>query len=108
MVGARNAGLTPIWYKGAMDFEQEDHDDAGAHDSVHVVMDQRRHELRGGIDAIGPFDSLRVKLANTDYTHTEFEGDAVGTVFHNRHREARPSELAEMSRKTSSSAPSRP
>ena len=27
VVGARNAGLTPIWYKGAMDFEQEDHDD---------------------------------------------------------------------------------
>ncbi|HWS79131.1 MAG TPA: TonB-dependent receptor, partial [Thermomonas sp.] len=30
-----------------------------------------------------------LKLADTDYTHTEFEGEAVGTVFHNQGREAR-------------------
>ncbi|RYF67497.1 MAG: TonB-dependent receptor, partial [Comamonadaceae bacterium] len=30
-----------------------------------------------------------VKFADTDYTHTEFEGAEVGTVFHNRGREAR-------------------
>ena len=64
-----------------------DADDEGH--PVHVLMDQRRAELRGGIDAIGPFETLRVKLADTDYTHTEFEGEAVGTVFQNRHREAR-------------------
>lgn len=62
--------------------------DADVHD-VHVLLDQRRSELRGGIDASGPFESLRVKLADTDYSHTEFEGEAVGTVFHNRNREAR-------------------
>lgn len=73
--------------------DDHDHDhgdeDAHGHADVRIVMDQRRSELRGGIDAIGPFDSLRVKLADTDYTHTEFEGDEVGTVFHNRSREAR-------------------
>src|SRR3546814_1657458 len=36
---------------------------------------QRRGELRGGLDDLGPFASLRVKLAHTDYTHTEFESD---------------------------------
>ena len=56
---------------------------------VHLLMDQRRSELRGGIDKIGWFESLRVKLADTDYTHTEFEGEAVGTVFHNRSTEGR-------------------
>ena len=33
--------------------------------------------------------SLRVKVARTDYTHTEFEGDEVGTVFDNDSTEAR-------------------
>src|SRR3546814_2916134 len=52
-------------------------------------MDQRRGELRGGLDNLGPFASLRVKLAHTDYTHTEFEGDEVGTVFENESTEGR-------------------
>lgn len=63
-----------------------DHAEAG---SVRIGMDQRRTELRGGLDDLGAFASLRVKYAATDYTHTEFEGDAVGTVFNNRSREAR-------------------
>src|SRR3546814_18766168 len=52
-------------------------------------MDQRRGELRGGLDNLGPFASLRVKLAHTDYTHTEFEGNEVGTVFENESTEGR-------------------
>ena len=27
VAGARNAGMFPVWYKGAVDFEQPDHDD---------------------------------------------------------------------------------
>lgn len=65
--------------------EGEGHGD----EDVRIVMDQRRSELRTGIDDVGPLQSLRLKLADTDYTHTEFEGEAVGTVFHNRSREAR-------------------
>ena len=74
------------------DHEGEDHaqdEHAGEADGVHILMDQRRSELSGGIDRVGPFDSLRLKLADTDYTHTEFEGNAVGTVFHNKSQEAR-------------------
>src|SRR5690606_11886159 len=68
-----------------------DHDeDAHAEEGgVHIVMDQRRGELRGGLDDLGPFASLRVKIAQTDYTHTEFEGDEVGTVFENESTEGR-------------------
>ena len=68
-----------------------DHGDeeGDAHGAVHIVMDQRRNEIRGGLDDIGAFESLRVKLAHTDYTHTEYEGDAVGTVFDNTTVEGR-------------------
>ena len=68
-----------------------DHGDeeGDAHGDVHIVMDQRRNEIRGGLDDIGAFESLRVKLAHTDYTHTEYEGDAVGTVFDNTTVEGR-------------------
>ncbi|MBJ7573587.1 TonB-dependent receptor [Luteimonas sp. MC1828] len=68
-----------------------DHDESesDAHGAVHVVMDQRRNEVRGGLDDIGAFESLRIKLAHTDYTHTEYEGDTVGTVFDNTTLEGR-------------------
>src|SRR5690606_21791702 len=68
-----------------------DHDDDGHddHGDVHIVMDQRRSEIRGGLDDVGPFQSLRARLAHTDYTHTEYEGDEVGTVFDNTTIEGR-------------------
>ncbi|RPE77273.1 TonB-dependent receptor [Vulcaniibacterium tengchongense] len=69
--------------------EEQDagHEEEGG---VHIGLDQRRYELRGGLDDVGPFKSLRAKFAHTDYTHTEYEGDgAVGTVFDNASNEAR-------------------
>lgn len=75
---------------GDDEHDDEEHDDDHAEEApVHIVMDQRRTEVRGGIDNVGAFESLRVKFADTDYSHTEFEGDDIGTVFHNRGREAR-------------------
>ena len=79
------------------DHEQDGHDEDGhgdeeeAHgdEAVRIVMDQRRGEVRGGLDAFGPFQSTRFKLARTAYTHTEFEGDEVGTVFDNTSTEGR-------------------
>lgn len=82
------------------DDHAHEHDDGGhahgddeAHNEeahgVHIVMDQRRHELRGGLDEVGAFRSMRVKLARTAYTHTEFEDGAVGTVFDNTSDEGR-------------------
>ena len=75
--------------------EEHDHgggDDEEAHEEegpVHIVMDQRRYELRGGLNDLGAFDTLRVKVARNEYTHTEFEGQEVGTVFDNDSTEAR-------------------
>ena len=58
-------------------------EEEGDEEGVHVGMRQHRAEVRGGLDDFGAFESLRVKLAATDYTHTEYEGDAIGTVFDN-------------------------
>src|SRR5688500_10375315 len=69
---------------------EEEHAEEGP---VHIDMDQRRYEVRGGLDQLGAFDSLRVKVARTEYTHTEFEGTEVGTVFDNDSVEGR-AELA--------------
>ncbi|HEY0660402.1 MAG TPA: TonB-dependent receptor [Lysobacter sp.] len=66
--------------------EEEHHDEEGG---VHIGMDQRRYELRGGLNDLGPFQSLRGKVARTEYTHTEFEGEEIGTVFDNTSTEAR-------------------
>ena len=65
------------------------HGDGHGPGDVHIVMDQRRSEVRGGLDEVGPFQSLRARIAHTDYTHTEYEGEAVGTVFDNESLEAR-------------------
>lgn len=70
------------------------HDDHGGgeehgEESVSIRMDQRRTELRGGLRGLGVFDSLNVKVSNSDYTHTEYEGEDVGTVFESDTLEAR-------------------
>ncbi|KIQ98212.1 TonB-dependent receptor [Lysobacter sp. A03] len=70
----------------------DDHDhgeDAPGDDAVHILMDQRRTEVRAGLDGLGVFETLRFKFADTRYTHTEFEGAAIGTVFDNASKEAR-------------------
>ncbi|MCI4569290.1 TonB-dependent receptor [Lysobacter sp. CFH 32150] len=64
-------------------------EEGGEEGGVHIVLDQRRHELRGGFDGFGAFKSIRAKLARTEYTHTEFEGNEVGTVFDNDSTEGR-------------------
>jgi iron complex outermembrane receptor protein len=68
--------------------EEEEHE-GEEHAGVHIDMDQRRYEVRGGLNGLGAFDTLRVKLARNEYTHTEYEGHEVGTVFDNDSTEAR-------------------
>lgn len=69
--------------------EHEGEEEAHGEGGVRIALDQRRSEMRGGLDDLGPLASVRLKIADTDYTHTEFEGGEVGTVFDNRGREAR-------------------
>ena len=58
--------------------EEEGHDEG----DVSIGLRQYRGDLKGIVDlGTGFFDEARTRLAYTDYTHTEFEGDEVGTVF---------------------------
>jgi iron complex outermembrane receptor protein len=84
-----NSGYGVPGHAHAEEDAEDDAEHAGHEGGVRIVMDQRRGEVRGGLDDLGAFQSLRVKLARTEYTHTEFEGDAVGTVFDNTGTEAR-------------------
>ncbi|ALN56710.1 MULTISPECIES: TonB-dependent receptor [Lysobacter] len=73
------------------DDDGHDHggEEEGEEGPVHIEMDQRRTEVRGGLNDLGPFASLRVKLARTEYTHTEYDGAVPGTVFDNTSTEGR-------------------
>ena len=54
----------------------------GGGEKVVLDMLQDRAELKGGLNGdVWIFDGLRFGVANTQYEHTEFEGDEVGTRF---------------------------
>lgn len=58
--------------------EEEGHE----HGDVTIGMKQYRVDLRGTLDlGDGFFDEVRTRWGYSDYTHTEFEGDEIGTVF---------------------------
>ena len=49
---------------------------------VTIGLRQWRADLRGDVElGDGLFDELKIRGGYSDYTHTEFEGDEVGTVF---------------------------
>lgn len=57
---------------------------------VTIGLRQYRYDLRGEVEmGEGLFDKLRIRAGYADYTHTEFEGDEVGTVFNSKGIEAR-------------------
>ena len=62
---------------------------AEADESVRIGLRQNRFDLKGGVREIGAFREINLRFSNNTYTHTEFEGGAVGTRFDNRARETR-------------------
>ncbi|WP_343517945.1 TonB-dependent receptor [Sphingomonas sp.] len=61
-----------------------DHEEEGGHEHgpVTIGLHQWRADLRGEVNVNGGFlDKIRVRAGYSDYEHTEFEGDEVGTVF---------------------------
>lgn len=58
-------------------------------DAVTIGLVQTRVDLRGAVNLSGLFDSLQIRSAFGDYSHTEFEGAETGTVFAGRGVEAR-------------------
>jgi iron complex outermembrane recepter protein len=55
-----------------------------AEDEVTIGMQTRRYALEGEIRGLGGIlQSVKAQASRTEYQHTEFEGDEVGTVFKN-------------------------
>lgn len=77
--------------------DEEDHEDEDDHDheeeeeeNVTIGLESRRVDgVIAGIDPFSGFSALELKVADTDYTHTEFEGDEIGTVFDSETLDAR-------------------
>ena len=96
--GESHLGASASWYDsrygiperpGAGHAHQEG-EDGGEPAPVSIDMQQFRADLRGEL-ALGEgfLDRLVTRVGYTDYTHTEFEGDEVGTVFDVKGIEAR-------------------
>ncbi len=74
--------------------EGEEGEEGGGEDegeeAVSIDLRQFRVDMRGALDlGDGIFSQLRTRVGFSDYTHTEFEGDEVGTVFETEGIEAR-------------------
>ncbi len=64
--------------------EEEGEEEGGEEEEegpVTIDLEQVRIDLRGGVQLGGFFETLNFRAGYSDYTHTEFEGDEVGTVF---------------------------
>ncbi|QLC24259.1 TonB-dependent receptor [Parasphingopyxis algicola] len=62
--------------------EEEGEEEEEEEGPVTIDLEQIRADLRGEIRVANGFlDSIRIRLGYSDYTHTEFEGDEVGTRF---------------------------
>ena len=48
---------------------------------VSISLEQQRQDLSARFDMQGLFEHLKIRAARSDYEHTEFEGDEVGTMF---------------------------
>ena len=78
---------------GAHAHEEEGEDHGGEEEEgeevVRLDMRQDRFDLRGGVRDVGPLQEVNYRLTRSQYEHTEFEGEEVGTVFENRGTELR-------------------
>lgn len=73
------------------DHDDDDHDhDHDEEEAVTIGLKQTRYDLRGEWRFTNaPIDRIRVSAGYADYTHTEFEGDEIGTVFNSKGVEGR-------------------
>ncbi len=66
------------------------HDGGAEEVPVTIGMRQYRFDVRGELDlGDGLFEKLRLRAGYADYTHTEFEGDEIGTTFNSKGVETR-------------------
>ncbi|MXO86573.1 TonB-dependent receptor [Altererythrobacter aurantiacus] len=69
-------------HHGEEEGEEEETGEEEGEERVSIGLRQYRADFRGDIAlGNGLFDRLKLRAGYSDYTHTEFEGDEVGTVF---------------------------
>ncbi|MFK4003265.1 TonB-dependent receptor [Qipengyuania sp. NPDC077563] len=69
---------------------EEEHGEEEGAETVNIGLRQYRADMRGDLLlGDGFFQRLKIRAGYSDYTHTEFEGDEVGTVFDVQGIEAR-------------------
>ena len=62
--------------------DEDDHGEEEGEEAVSIGLRRYRADFRANIDlGDGFFDSVQSRIGYSDYTHTEFEGAEVGTVF---------------------------
>lgn len=65
-------------------------EEEGGEENVSIGLQQFRADFKGDIAlGDGAFERLKLRVGYSDYTHTEFEGPEVGTVFDSTSVEAR-------------------
>jgi iron complex outermembrane receptor protein len=73
--------------------EGEEEEEAGEEEGEELVtigLEQFRADFRGDVFlGDGAFERLKLRVGYSDYTHTEFEGPEVGTIFDSQSIEAR-------------------
>lgn len=98
--GESNLGIAVGWYDSTYGIPlrpgvghhhgEEGGEEEKGEESVSIGLKQFRADLRGSLDlGEGFFGELATRAGFSDYTHTEFEGDEVGTVFDVQGLEAR-------------------
>ncbi|MEW4449225.1 TonB-dependent receptor [Qipengyuania sp. JC766] len=77
-------------HHGEEEGAEEEAGEEEGEERVSIDLRQYRADLRGELDlGDGFFSMLRTRVGYSDYTHTEFEGEEVGTVFDVQGIEAR-------------------
>lgn len=102
LIGAKgNIGVSLSWFDsrygvparpGVEHHHEEDPGHGEEHGDVPVTigLEQIRADLRGELNLGGGLlEKVRLRMGYSDYEHTEFEGDEVGTVFANKGFEGR-------------------
>ena len=77
-------------HHGEGEGEGEEETEGGGEENVSIGLKQFRADFKGDIAlGDGAFERLKLRAGYSDYTHTEFEGTEVGTVFDSTSLEGR-------------------
>lgn len=88
ILGESTLGASIGWY--STDYGVPTRPGGGESEPVTIGLNQFRADFKGDVAlGEGALERLKLRVGYSDYTHTEFEGDAVGTVFDSKSLEAR-------------------